>query len=403
MSVTYDAVPRQPEAVASFVIGGVNYNEILKLRVHRDMNEATGEGEVTLSWPGASTIKALIVENQMLSPAFMDGAAGTILLDGQLAMSFVFDTRTSHGSPTQYELELHFRGRAAAIVDGPPKHETGQENDKTIPQIVKKLMEGYDAAFVDKSGSTRKIKRFIIAQGETTERAMRRATREFSHNFFENEEGQIVLWNKDDNEGTGGQLVLGDRKITHWSVKRDIAPRFTEGEVLANAIPTDEKYGKAAEMLSSSVMASAGAFMRRRTYLADGDHDWSTIKDRGGFEFTRSSSQGLNVTLRVSTWTDVNGELWKLNKLYPVTIPVDGVNETLMLSAVTFVLTPTERYATLVLTSANSYGKLGDVLSKGPNSMTEIYKLQTGPRKTPEEEKKEEEEAETPPPPGRGR
>jgi prophage tail gpP-like protein len=384
------------EAVASFVIGGVNYNEILKLRVHRDTNEATGEGEVTLSWPGAASA-AVVAEGKMLAPAFMDGADGTIMLDGQLAMTFRFDTRTSHGSPVQYELELHFRGLVGDLVDGAPKHETGQENDKTVPQIVEKLMEGYDASFVDKTGSSRKINRFIIAQGETAERAMRRAAREFSLNFFENESGQCVLVNKDHNEGTGGQLKLGDRKITHWSVKRDMGPRASEYNVLGNSIPTDERYGKAAEVMSGSASA-AGGFQKIRTYLADGDHDKSTVKDRSGFEGARSSSQGLNVTLRVSTWTDVNGELWKLYKHYPVSIPVDGVDETLMLSAVTFVLTPSERYATLVLTSKNSYGQLGEVLSSGPNSMTEKFDVQAGPRKTPEEAKREKEAAERPPP-----
>lgn len=390
------AVPiRAPEAVASFEIAGVRYNEILKLRVHRDLQTYTGEGEVTLSWPGASGA-AITAEGVMPMPAFMDGVSGTIFLDGQLAMTFRFDTRTSHGSPTQYELELHFRGLAADEVDGAVDHETGQEDNKTPGEIVKSLLKGYAAQLVDKSGESRKTTRFIIAQGETVERAVRRITREFGLNVYENEHGQVVMMDKDHDEGTGGELELGDRKITHWSVKRDVGPRAGQYSSVGNAIPTDEKYGKVAEIIGSKTMADGFSFQKLRTILVDGDHDQSTIKDRAGYEANRSSAQGLNVTLRVSTWTDVDGVLWTLNKVYPVTIPVDGVDEALLLSSVTFVLTPTERYATLVLSSKSSLGRVGDVIpTTGVNSMTEHFEIPVPV--PPEKEKKKEEE---PPPDG---
>src|SRR5262245_59542105 len=126
-----------PEAVAAFSIAGVRYTEILKLRVHRDINTQTGEGEVTLCWPGASG-EAITAEGVMPMPAFMDGVRGFIHLDHQLAMTFRFDTRTSHGSPTQYELELHFRGLSADAVDGAADHDTGEELGKTPGQIIKR-------------------------------------------------------------------------------------------------------------------------------------------------------------------------------------------------------------------------------------------------------------------------
>lgn len=384
------------EAVASFLIGGVHYREVLKLRVHRDTNTVTGEGVVTLSWPGASAA-AVVREGEMLMPAFMDGGGGQIYLDGQLAMTFIFDTRTSHGSPTSYELELHFRGRSSTAVDGAAEHNTGQENKKTPAQIAQKLFGSLGIGVLDKSGGgAQALERFIISQGETAERAVRRATREFGLNIMENEAGQVVLFGKGYSEGGGNKLVLGDRKITHWSVKRDWGPRFTQGHVLGNAIPTDEIYGKAAELMGGTALTAGQAFSKIRTYLADSDHRQGSIQDRAGYEGTRSSAQGLNVTLRVSTWTDESGELWKLLRRYPVSIPVDGVNESLLLSSVTFDLTPTERYATLVLTSENSFGTgrapLGDVLQTGPNSMTEIFQLHPGMLRPEDVEEKKEKE-----------
>jgi prophage tail gpP-like protein len=395
MAIIAREVPVQaPEAVASFSIAGIYYSEVLKLRVHRDVNNATGEGEVTLSWP-ASSVDPL-GEGLIPMPAFMDGVRGGIHLDGQLAMTFRFDSRISHGSPTQYELELHFRGLFADGVDGAPKHETGEELDKTPGQICQKLMEGYDAQFTDLSGETRKLSRFVLAQGETVERAMRRCTREFSLNFTENEQGVVELHKKDAAETTGGALILGDNKITHWSVKRDIGTRASEHNLFGITLPNEDKgiWGKNA-LLSAMASASGFGFQKIRSYLVDSDQDADSAKERAEFEGTRSAAQGLNVTLRVSTWTDVDGLLWKPYARYPVTIPIDGVDETMMLSSVTFVLTPTERYATLVLTSQFSFGQAGELFKiTGPSSMTERFEIKTGAGKTPEDEKKKEEEKE---------
>jgi prophage tail gpP-like protein len=386
------------EAYASIDIGGVRYSELLKLRVHRDLQTSTGEGTFTMSWPGATVMNRVQETGQLMLPAFMDGASGQIYLDNQLAMTFRIDTRTSNGSPTQYELELHFRGLFSDGVDGSPDHKSGQENQKSPGDISQTLMKGLSAGFMDQSGASNKLERFIIAQGETVERAMRRATREFGLNFVENEAGVVELFGKDQAAGTGGNLWLGDRKITHWSVKRDMGPRASKYQVLGNTLPTDMVFGKAA-MHSAQAVASGFGFQKLRTYFADSDHDKGSVKDRSGYEGARSSAQGLNVTLRVSTWTDVNGRLWKLRNLYHVRIPVDGVDEMLMLSSITFDLSPTERFATLVLTSESSFGGGGGYNVFGPSSMTETFTSQHGTTTKEEDDKKKQEEEGVWPPP----
>jgi len=332
-------------------IGGQRYDKFVALEVSRDKQDATCSGSMTLSWPGAEQFNASSPPAQEL----VDGAKGTVYLDGQLAGTFRVDSRTSHGSPTQFRLELSFRGLAAALVDSHSDHESGQENKKSPADICKKLMEGYEPKLIDKSGFSRQLERFILDEGESVERAMRRATREFGLIFTENEEGDVVLQKKGSDEGQGHALVLG-RNFVDWSVKRDIAPRMSKIKTKGNAVPTDEKYGKDAEELAGESIDEYVKFKRLHRTLIDSDHDKETLKKRAVSEAKRRKAQGLNVTLTMSTWSDDGGRLWKVGRMHHVSIPVDQVNESLQISSVKFNLTDDERRATVTLVPKESFG-----------------------------------------------
>jgi prophage tail gpP-like protein len=344
------------EAFGSYYIeiGGARYDRVTNLSVKRAKEEATSSGTITLSWPGAEQFNAQSPPAQ----EFTDGAKGTIYLDGQKVCTFRVDTRNSSGTPETYKLDLQFRGLAGAVVDGHPDHPTGQENKKAPPDICKKLMEGYEPQLIDKSGYKRQLERYIIDEGETVERAMRRCTREFGLIFHENEDGNLELKKKGDDEGSGHSLVLG-RNFFEWGVKRDISPRHKKVKTKGNAIPTDKKYGKEAEELAGDAIDEYVKYQRMTRVLIDSDHDKETLKKRAVTEARRRKAQGLNVTLKMSTWSDDGGQLWKVGKLHHVTIPVDQVDEVLQISSVTFDLDKDTRTASLVLVAKESYDDSG--------------------------------------------
>jgi len=332
-------------------IGGQRYDRFLSLTLTRSKTDATCSGTIVLSWPGAEQFNAQSPPAQEM----VDGAKGTMILDGQLAATFRIDSRTSNGTPTSFKLDLSFRGLAASIVDSHSDHESGQENKKSPPDICKKLMEGYEPKLVDKSGYSRPLERFILDEGESVERAMRRATREFGLNFTENEQGDVVLQKKGDDEGTGMPLALG-RNFVEWAVKRDISPRMSKVKTKGNAVPTDEKYGKDAEELAGEAIDEYVKYKRLLRILIDSDHDKETLKKRAITEARRRKAQGLNVELTMSTWTDDGGQLWKVGRMHHVSIPVDQVDDDLQISSVTFTLTKDERRAKVTLVPKESFG-----------------------------------------------
>ena len=333
------------------VLGGKRYNRFSSLTLKRSVEEGTCSGTIVLSWPGADQFNT----SGFVASDFVDGADGQIFLDGQLAGTITLDSRSSKGSPKSYELTLQFRGQCSEYVDGSPDHDTGQENKKSPAEIMKTLMKGGKGQLIDQSGFTRPIERFIIAEGESIERACRRVAREMGLLFWENPEGNWVLQSlKQPAGGTKGELRLG-KQFTHWSTKADMGPRFNVYGAAASGIATDTKRGKINESMFSQQFRQIKS-KRQLRLLIDGDHDPDSLRDRVQFEGNRRVGQGLNVTLRMSTWSDESGKIWGASDKWHVVIPIDRVDDDMKLSEVEFELTSDSRIATLVFMSENVFG-----------------------------------------------
>jgi len=363
------------EAMGSCVIevGGQQFQNFTKMHAERSKDNMTCSGTIELSWPGSEMMGATSMPVQQL----IDGAKGTLRLDGQLAATFRIDKRTSKGSADSYSLTLNYRGLTAALVDSQADHPSGQENKKKAPDIIKKLMEGYEPQLKDKSGGSSKVQeRFIIQEGESVERAIRRCGREFGLLATEDEEGNLVLQKRGDDEGNGQPLILG-QNFTEWTTSRDITPRASKVKVRGSSIPTDEKYGKVAEADPFGEAKDTYVPFKKETRIfVDSDQDKDTLKDRAKQEVNRRKAQGLMVSLTMSTWSDDGGTLWKVGKIHHITIPVDNVDDDLQIKSVSFDLEAETREASLEFVDKEAYGS-GDSASKKDSGSALVNKGDT--------------------------
>jgi len=341
------------EAQGSIVIeiGGVRYTNFTAFSLQRSRTQATTcSGQIVLAWPGAEMFNAQNPPAQ----AFTDCAFGKVFLDGKPAAAIWIDSRTSQGSPSNFQLTLQFRGKMAHVIDSSVWHETGQENNKTPIQIIRKLLEGHDIEVLDKVNISKKIKTFIINDGDTVERSMRRVAREMGFTYHEDEEGKMVLEVPGEhNEGQGQMLQIG-RNFTDWSVQQRVDPRFADVYTKHNSVVNDDVYGKTAEQIAARANdASVKCKQRIKVETVDTDHDKESAIKRAKLSAVQRSAQGLNVTLKLSTWSDDGGELWKLGKRHHVVIPVDQIDKDLEVELVRFELTKDQRRTTMVLTDRN--------------------------------------------------
>ena len=331
-------------------IQGVRYHQFTSLTLQRSKEAMTCSGSITLSWPGAEMFNATTPPAQEMT----DGAKGEVYLDDQKAGTFRIDKRSSKGSGTEFSLDLTFRGLAAALVDSSPDHPSGQENDKSSAEICKTLMDGYESRLVDKSKDSRPQKRFVIREGETIERSIRRATREFGLIAYENEDGDVELHQSEDDEGAGQDLVLG-QNFTQWSVGRDVSQRFSKVTTKGSAVATDEKYGVYAEVLAAEAIDSYVEFKKERHITVESDQDQETLKKRAITEARRRTAKGFTVSLTMSSHSDDVGQLWKVGRKHHVVIPVDQVDDELIISQVSFSLQGDTRETAVDLVPPESY------------------------------------------------
>lgn len=339
-------------------VDGQKFTDFMTLTLERSKDDMTCSGTLVVSWPGAEMFNATQPPMQKMT----DGAKIVIYLDDKKAATGRIDKRTGNGSPEAYTLSFTFRGLAAALVDSSADHPSGQENKKSPGDIAKKLMDGYEPKLIDKSGESRPSKRFVIREGETVERAIRTATREYGLLAYENEDGDVVLDKRDGDEGKGKDLVLG-RDFTEWSVSRDIAPRYSKIKAKGSAIATDEKYGKDAENLASAAVDNYVKYKREYHLLTDGDQDHESLKKRALTEARRRAATGVDVSLTMDGFSESPGVLWKVGKLHQVTIPVEGLEEQLQIKSVRFELGPNEEKCTVQLVPKEAFSSSDD--SKG--------------------------------------
>ena len=331
-------------------VDGEEYTEFTSFTLSRDKDDMTCNGSMVLSWQGAEAF------NQAKGPAnkMTDGAKIVVYLDDQKAATGRIDKRQGAGTPTSYTLTLTFRGLAAALVDSSADHPSGQENKKSPGDITKTLMDGYEPKLIDKSGEKRTVPRFVVREGESIERAIRTATREYGLVASENEDGDVVLDKRNGDEGKGPRLFLGD-SFTEFNVSRNIAPRFSKIKAKGSAIATDKTYGKDAEEITSTAIDKYVKYKREYHLLTDGDQDHETLKKRVLSEARRRAASAVDVTLKMDSFSDADGKLWKVGRLHEVSIPIETLDEELQVKSVTFSLANEELNAELSLCPKESF------------------------------------------------
>lgn len=367
-------MPNEGAGSCEVRVQGKVFRDMLSMNLRRSRNEGTAVGTIVMSWPGAEHMNV----SGLLAKEFMEGQDGEIYLDKQLAAKIIFDTRISKGTPKSYELTLNFRGKASTPIDSSVKHDTGQFDKQTPMQIGEKLLKDSGVKLINQSGSEGKpLERFIVAYGETVERALRRAARDRGLTFFENEKGDWVMMGANFSGWTGGGELRVGRDFVQWTTKRNLGPRYPEEDIQASGIPDQKKWGKEKEadpfgteirnLIPGSVagILPAGRF---RATLVDSDHDKDTVKDFKEFQASRAASQGLDVTLVMSTWVNDGGTIWMINQKYKVVIPIDEINTELVISQVEFELTPDSRKATITLVSPDGTGGSGAPAQPGETS-----------------------------------
>lgn len=353
---------------------------MLRIVAPRNTYSADGRTAVDVSFSmddmaGSFTIEQGYDTANMTGFAFPDmgmGAEVSIYLDGKLAIRGQVDSREGRGDASSYRITLQGRTRTGNLVDSSATHKTGQWDKVKPSQVVRDIADPFGVEVSVQRDVQEIVKRFILRDGESAERAIRRISREFGMIPFSDEEGRLVIA-RPGARGVGEPLVLG-RNILTWTATMDLKVLHSHVIAKGQAITDDHMYGRPATHIVAAVRDETVAAYRPLIIPMWGDATPDRVRRRAWIEALRRQGESLRVTVEVPGFTDaVTGDLYRPNVRHHVAIPPDGVDVTLVAKSVSFRMGPNEARTTIELVPEQAFSdgsEAGVPKSKGGRRLT---------------------------------
>lgn len=338
-------------------VDGQRFRGWTEATASRSMEDASSTFEMKCSYDPQSTGK--IKEDKK----FLDAKKPCkIIIDGQLFLTGVIDKRVANMTKDSYDITLSGRSKTRDVVDSSASSETGQFNKLKPGEIAKKLAKEHDITVKEDEKSDKTITRFIVRDGETAERAMRRVLREHGLFLTDDEEGNLVI-PKSGSKGTGDPLVLGTNVYEYTSTE-DVSERHNEYKSKGTQVSTDDNYGYTAVAVGAKAQDDFIPKTRKFRINAKGDIDTDSAKKRAAVEARRRAAEGTEVSVTVTSYSQSNGKLWLPNTLHQVKLPPESLDIQLLLKSVEYRLDKDSTHeVTLTLVPEDAY-KSGDSTKK---------------------------------------
>jgi len=318
------------------------------------------------SMAGSFSITMALDHGSAMDFVFPDLGMGqdvVIYLDGKVALTGRVDKREGHGDASSYRVTITGRSKTASLVDGSAVHKTGQFDRRKPGEIISEIVKPYGISLRDEKHVNEILKRFIIRDGETAERAIRRVSREFGLVPFDDEYGNLVIQDVGA-AGEGVPFVVGNN-ILSWSASQDMSVRHSEVRVKGQGITDDGSYGRAATEMQAAVSDDGVRAFRPLIIPFWGDATRERVKRRARIEALRRQGESINVSVTVAGLTDpMTGMLYAPNVMHRVVIPIDGVDNALVTKSVTMRLGPDEVRTDLTLVPEKAFSDGSDSGSK---------------------------------------
>jgi len=282
------------------------------------------------------------------------GADVSIMLDGHLAISGQVDRREGAGDAESYRITITGRSKTANLVDASATHKTGQWDKVKPTSVVKDIADPFGISVRIEKPDEETIKRFILRDGETAERAIRRVAREFGFVPFGDENGDLVI-QEPGARGTGTAFVLG-QNILSWTASMDMKLLHDKVIVKGQGVTDDHNYGRPATEVVAAVRDGTVRHHRPLVIPMWGDATPDRVRRRAWIEALRRQGESINVSLVVPGFVDpVRGDLYRPNVRHHVVIPIDGVDNILVAKSVEFSLTGDQARTTIELVHEQAF------------------------------------------------
>ena len=262
------------------------------------------------------------------------GMACEILAGDNPLINGHVNSRSEGLSKQDHSLNLSGRDKSGDVVDCSAVHKPGQWRGQNILQLATALCAPFGVSVTLEGEPGPAFSVFKLEQGETAFEALDRALKQRELFAFPTGTGDLVLA-KIGSKSCETPLVLGEN-ILNCSFSEDEKDCFSTYIVQGQQAGNDDVWGEKAAAVQAVSNDEAVARYRPLIIRAENQVNADVAKRRAAWEKTVRAGRAVSLEVSVQGWRQTNGELWPINALVQVCIPLLNVDSELLVSKVRF-------------------------------------------------------------------
>lgn len=316
------------------------------VRVMRSIEHLAGGFELTASerWPGQD-------EPFPLHP----GDACTVSIgDDVVITGYIDEVDRSHDAQSR-EISVRGRDKTGDLVDCSAVQSGGEWINRSMEEIVSDLINPFSIGLLTLTDTGPRFPRFALETGETVFEAIDRMSRICGVLVTSNGTGDLVITRRG-NERIGTALALG-QNIVSARVATSMMDRFgtyiVKGDRALGGTQGDSLNWEDANR-QGTVQDDRVKRYRPLIILAESQGDAANFETRAEWERSVRFARAARATITVQGWRHAN-DLWRPNKIAHVIDAKLGLDDDLLIAAVTLTLDENGRRTELSLTHPEAF------------------------------------------------
>lgn len=225
------------------------------------------------------------------------------------------------------------RDRSADLVDSSAVHTPGSWKGASLTDICSALCAPFGIAVTLEGNQGQPFTAFQIQPGESVAEAMQRLLKQRELVAMPDGKGGLRLARLA--QQTRSAVLQEGVNVLSASVTCDASERFSEYLVTGQKQGTDKDFGKGCAVKANVTDEQIKRY-RPLVIRASQQGDMAYMRQRAWWEMTTRRADGTSVQVTVQGWRDDLGQLWEPGELVPVSLPVLGISQSLLVGEVTW-------------------------------------------------------------------